>query len=87
MWDGNKVHIDCRCETDRELTGALLSDGEWTPITNWTVDGDGLLRYFPTIPAGSVGIQVRVATIQDNIDEPDETFNLSGVAVSASSCP
>lgn len=43
-WDGNKVNVDCRCEADRELAGALQSRGEWTPIINWIVDADNRLR-------------------------------------------
>src|SRR5204863_307887 len=35
-----------------------------------------------TIPAGSAGIQVRITSLQDTTDEPNETFNLSGAAVS-----
>src|SRR5262249_5065903 len=37
-----------------------------------------------TVPANSVGILVRVATTQDATDEPNETFNLSGTAISGS---
>ena len=44
VWDGKKVDVDCRCEADRELAGAIQSGSEWTPITDWTVDADGRLR-------------------------------------------
>src|SRR5262249_48809050 len=41
VWDGNKVDVDCRCEADRELAGALRSGGEWIPISNWMSDAGG----------------------------------------------
>jgi Tyrosyl-DNA phosphodiesterase len=44
VWDGKTVDVDCRCEPNRELVGALQSGGEWTPIATWTVDADGCFR-------------------------------------------
>lgn len=53
VWDGNTVDVDCRCEADRGLDGALQSAGEWTQITNWTVDAEGCLRKAKIPWAGS----------------------------------
>ena len=44
VWDGTKVDVDCRCDANHGLAGELQIGGEWTPITNWTVDADGRVR-------------------------------------------
>lgn len=44
VWDGSKIDVDCRCEGNRELAGAIKSGSEWTPIAGWTVAADGGLR-------------------------------------------
>lgn len=43
-WDGKKIAVDCRCEAGRDLVGEVVSDGNPTPITAWTMHSDGCLR-------------------------------------------
>ena len=70
--------------------GTATSVTDYTP-TNFQYSIDGGTNWLPgggvngtqvTIPALSTSILTRVATVIDNIDEPNETFTLSGVAVS-----
>ncbi|MFL5328736.1 MAG: SdrD B-like domain-containing protein [Gemmataceae bacterium] len=71
-----------------DITATTGSD--YTPL-NFEYSIDGGTTWLPgggpnstqvTIPANKAGILVRVATLQDTIDEPNETFTLSGSAVS-----
>src|SRR5207247_411304 len=78
---------------DLTASGGTATAGADYTANNFEYSTDGGVTWLPgggvngtlvTVPALSVGIQVRVATIQDNIDEPNETFNLSGAPVSGS---
>ena len=72
--------------------GTATSVTDYTP-TNLQYSIDGGTIWLPgggvngtqvTIPAFSNSILARVATVTDTIDEPNETFNLSGALVSGS---
>jgi Tyrosyl-DNA phosphodiesterase len=72
VWDGNKVDVDCRCETDRELAGALQCGAEWTPITNWAIDADGRLRsaQVPWADSKRSPLLVRLTCEQESVSVP-----------------
>jgi len=71
-WDGNKVDVDCRCETDQELAGVLQFGAEWTPITNWTIDADGRLRsaQVPWADSKRSPLLVRLTCEQESVSVP-----------------
>ncbi|MBX7106574.1 MAG: FG-GAP-like repeat-containing protein, partial [Gemmataceae bacterium] len=78
---------------DLTATGVSATAGVDFTANNFEYSTDGGITWLPgggavgtqvTVPATSTGIQVRVSTIQDTTDEPDETFTLGGTAISGS---
>ncbi|MBX7104650.1 MAG: DUF11 domain-containing protein, partial [Gemmataceae bacterium] len=78
---------------DLTATGVSATAGVDFAANNFEYSTDGGITWLPgggaagtqvTVPATSTGIQVRVSTIQDTTDEPDETFTLGGTAISGS---
>ncbi|MBR7746816.1 retention module-containing protein, partial [Undibacterium baiyunense] len=71
--------------TDTEVSVSLASGsailGVDTGVQEYSVDGGGSWRPFNgvvLVPPGSIGFQVRVATLTDNLIEGRETISLSG---------
>ncbi len=74
VWDGKKVDIDCRCESDRELAAEINSaeHGQSTRITNWKAGADSRLcsTHVPWLDSKQPPLFVKLTCEHDTMKVP-----------------